>query len=120
MATTSAPSQASFYLYGITVAGGGATCPAAGVGGAEVETIVEGGLAAVVSRLHGARLRPQRANLAAHHRVLHDLAAAAAGPARRLRHARRSEEQLRRLLRRNHEALARRRWIACAARWRWA
>ena len=48
--------------------------PLSGVGGADVEMVVEGRLAAVVSPLGADKVRPQRANLAAHHRILHDLA----------------------------------------------
>lgn len=73
MATASAPSQTGLYLYGITLADGEAR-PVSGVRGAEVETLVEGGLAAVVSRLDVGRIRPERANLAAHHRILREVA----------------------------------------------
>jgi hypothetical protein len=73
VAATSAPSQTSLYLYGITVADG-MPYSIGGVRGVGVETLVEGNLAAIVSRLDAARVRPERANLAAHHRVLRDLA----------------------------------------------
>jgi hypothetical protein len=61
------------YLYGITLADGVAGFQT-GVAGADVEAVVECGLAAVVSHFGGGRLRPQRAYLAAHHRVLRDMA----------------------------------------------
>ena len=97
--------QAALYLYGITVAGAAAGI-AGGVAGAAVETIVEGGLAAVVSRLGGARLRPQRAHLAAHHRVLRDLAAAASILPVVFGTLVSREDDLRGVLRQNHEAWA--------------
>ena len=52
----------------------GAAFSAAGVSGAAVEPIGEGRIAAVVSRLSRVSIRPQRSNLAAHHRLLQDLA----------------------------------------------
>ena len=99
-----AGSQAALYLYGITIAG--ATPPVGGVAGAAVEAIAEGVLAAIVSRLGGARLRPQRAHLAAHHRVLRDLART--GPVLPVVFGTLvpREEELRSVLRRNHAALA--------------
>ena len=63
----------AWYLYGVTVAQA-MTCSREGVGGAAVELVVEGPVAAVVSRLGVGKVRPQRANLAAHHHVLRDLA----------------------------------------------
>ncbi len=104
MATASAPSRTGWYLYGITVCG--ATQGLAGVAGAEVEAIVEGGLAAVVSPLGAERIRPNRANLAAHHRVLRDLAEQRPVLPVVFGTVTGSDEELRQLLRRNHEALA--------------
>ena len=60
MASISTASQTGLYLYGITVAGR-LPQPMGGVGGASVETIVEGSLAAVVSPTGVDRIRPQRA-----------------------------------------------------------
>ena len=78
MAATIAPSCCGIYLYGITTADAAAattaTRRASGVAGATVETVVEGQLAAVVSRLESEKIRPQRANLASHHRILRELA----------------------------------------------
>jgi hypothetical protein len=68
-----AAGRTGWYLYGITVADP-ISYSRDGVGGAAVELIVEGPLAAVVSRLGAGKVRPQRANLAAHHHVLGDLA----------------------------------------------
>ena len=107
MSTTLAPSHAGVYLYGITTADGRAGA-GHGVGGAEVETLVEGRLAAVVSRLAAGRVRPQRANLAAHHRVLHDLAEQWPVLPVVFGTVAADEEELRRLLQDNHDALVER------------
>ena len=93
------------YLYGITVAGGVANLKN-GVKGAAVETVVEGGLAAVVSRLGAEKLRPQRAHLAAHHRVLHDLACQCPVLPVVFGTLVDSEKWLRGFLRQNHDGLA--------------
>ena len=42
----------------------------AGIDGGEVETVVADGLAAVVTRVSRPKIRAQRANLAAHHKLL--------------------------------------------------
>ncbi len=57
MASTSAAIQTGLYLYlyGITSAKRGTACPLDGMGGAPVETIVEGSLAAVVSDVNDAQ-----------------------------------------------------------------
>jgi hypothetical protein len=65
--------QTGLYLYGITVAGNAVSVHPPGVAGTRVEEIVEGRLAALTSRLAVQKVRPQRANLAAHHLVLSDL-----------------------------------------------
>jgi len=75
MASVASTTQAGLYLYGITVSSGAAPAYAPGVAGARVAEIVEGRLVALVSRLAEPKVRPQRANLAAHHAVLRDLAA---------------------------------------------
>lgn len=74
MASVATTIRAGLYLYGITVSGA-ADAYAPGVAGARVAEVVEGRLAALVSRLAEPKVRPQRANLAAHHAVLRDLAA---------------------------------------------
>jgi hypothetical protein len=79
--------------------------PKSGVAGASVETIVEGSVAAVVSPMSVPRLRPQRANLAAHHRILHDLAEEQPVLPVVFGTISGSEAALRDILRRNHEAL---------------
>ena len=68
--------------------------------------VVEGRLAAVVSRLGAGKVRPQRANLAAHHRVLRDLAEERPVLPVVFGTITGNEEELRRVLRRNHDALA--------------
>jgi hypothetical protein len=77
-----------------------------GVGGAAVELVVEGPLAAVVSRLGAGKVRPQRANLAAHHHVLRDLAEGRAVLPAVFGTVSGSEAELRRVLRRNRESFA--------------
>jgi hypothetical protein len=104
VASVSAPSSTGLYLYGITIADE-MECPTGGVAGAEVETIVEGQLAAVVSRLGAGRVRAQRANLAAHHRVLHELADQRPVLPVVFGSVTGKEDALRRLLRRNYDVL---------------
>ena len=105
MSIALAPSRTGLYLYGITVADH-VVRSFSGVGGADVEFIVEGSLAAVVSQLGTGKVRPQRANLAAHHRILHELAEQWPVLPVAFGTITRDEEQLRRVLRRNREALA--------------
>ena len=64
------------YLYAIVEGGGPRSYPSLGIEGGDVYTISEGRVAAVVSGLAGAKVRPQRANLAAHQAVLKSLMAA--------------------------------------------
>jgi len=96
------------YLYGITVAQGAVPVEVPGVENAEVEQVVEGSLAAIVTRVTARKIRPRRLNLAAHHHVLRDLTdqrpilpvafGTIAG----------SEERLREVLRQNHDLLVER------------
>jgi hypothetical protein len=103
--STSAPSQTGLYLYGITVADH-MLSPLSGVGGADVEFVIEGGVAAVVSQLGVSRVRPQRTNLAAHHRILRDLAEQRPVLPVVFGTITGNEGELRRVLRRNQDALA--------------
>jgi hypothetical protein len=73
MSTLTIVTEQGLYLYGITLAGGAPALPP-GVGGRDVELVLDGALAAVVTRMPTGRIRPQRSNLAAHHQVLRDLA----------------------------------------------
>ena len=68
------------YLYAIVAGGEPRSYPSAGIDGKDVYTITEGGVAAVVSGLAGPKIRPQRANLAAHQAVLKGLMADGATP----------------------------------------
>jgi hypothetical protein len=104
--STSVASQTGLYLYGITVAGH-LLCPFSGVGGAEVELVAEGPLAAIVSPLAQGKVRPQRANLAAHHRILRDLAEERPVAPVVFGTVTGSEGELRRVLRRHQDALTR-------------
>ena len=111
MATTLAPSQTGLYLYGITVAGPLLRCGhhvpmAGGVGGNDVELVVEGPLAAIVSQIGAGKVRPQRANLAAHHRILRDLAQQQPVLPVVFGTLTGNEGELRRVLRRNQGTLA--------------
>jgi hypothetical protein len=65
--------ETGLYLYGIIDAQDGIDLPISGIDGGQVETIECGGIAAVVTRVNRPKIRPQRANLAAHHKLLHAL-----------------------------------------------
>ena len=58
------------YLYAVVEAGAPRSYPSIGIDGSDVYTITEGRVAAVVSGLASPKIRPQRANLAAHQAVL--------------------------------------------------
>jgi hypothetical protein len=58
------------YLYAIVAGGEPRSYPSLGIDGNDVYTIAEGRVAAVVSGLSASKIRPQRANLAAHQAVL--------------------------------------------------
>ncbi len=73
--TTATITETGLYLYGITLASETKPALPPGIAGAAVDLVIEGPLAAVVTRLEADKIRPQRANLAAHHQVLRDLAA---------------------------------------------
>jgi hypothetical protein len=92
-------------LYGITLTECGEPCVAPGVERAAVERFVDGPLAAVVGRLRTRKIRPQRANLAAHHQVLRLLAERQPVLPVAFGTLAESEARLRRILRRNRQAL---------------
>jgi hypothetical protein len=63
----------SFYLYGIIDAQDGLDVSMPGIEGGDIETIEADGVAAVVTRVTCQKIRPQRANLAVHHKLLQAL-----------------------------------------------
>lgn len=72
MSTISAV-EAGLYLYGIIDAQDGLDISMPGIGGGGVETIEADGIAAVVTRVARQKIRPERANLAVHHKLLQKL-----------------------------------------------
>jgi hypothetical protein len=62
--------QGRNYLYAIVASGEPRSYPSLGIEGNDVYSISEGRVAAVVSGLASSKIRPQRANLAAHQAVL--------------------------------------------------
>ena len=74
MASTMESVGTGFYLYGITTAEAALPMQSRGVAEGGVESVVEGPLAAIVTRVAVRNIRPERANLAAHNQVLRDLA----------------------------------------------
>src|ERR1019366_2098483 len=77
---TTAEEGARQYIYAIVRAGAGDIETLEGIGGKLVQAIVEGRVAALVSVMEMARIRPERRNLAAHHGVLKSLMASGAVP----------------------------------------
>ncbi|MEH0021880.1 MAG: GvpL/GvpF family gas vesicle protein [Desulfobacter sp.] len=63
------------YLYAVVNGKGKNSYGPIGIAGKEVYTVGDNGLAAVVSRLKTAQIRPQRKHMAAHHQVLTTLMA---------------------------------------------
>ena len=100
----STATETALYLYGITRADS-AEVDTPGIAGAAVEKIVEGDLGVIVSRITTTRIRPQRTNLAAHHQVLRCLTAGNSALPTAFGVVAGSEEELRTLLRLNHDAL---------------
>ena len=74
MASTTNSIETGLYLYGITTAEGALPVRTPGVAGGSVERVVEGPLAAIVTRVAVHKIRPERSNLAAHNQILRDLA----------------------------------------------
>ena len=71
--TTLTAVETGLYVYGIIDAGDGLNVALSGIEGGEIETVAVDGLAAVVTRVDRRKIRPQRAHLAVHNRVLHEL-----------------------------------------------
>ena len=65
--------ETGLYLYGITDARDGLDVAIRGIDGGSIETIEADGIAAVVTRVGRQKIRPQRANLAAHNNLLRSL-----------------------------------------------
>lgn len=93
------------YLYGITLARDSTRIDTPGVGQGEVERIVVGSLAAVVTRTGDRKPRPARSNLAAHNQILKDLTERQPVLPAVFGTVLRSERQLRDVLRRHHQTL---------------
>ncbi|MFH1923649.1 MAG: GvpL/GvpF family gas vesicle protein [Planctomycetota bacterium] len=74
MASTTSSIETGLYLYGITTAEGALPAQTPGVAGGSVERVVEGPVAAIVTRVSVSKIRPERSNLAAHNQILRDLA----------------------------------------------
>ncbi len=105
MANVATENQSGIYLYGITAVNALNEIDGDGVGGAAVEAVVECGLAAFVSRVEQRKVRPQRANLAAHQRVLRKLAERRTVLPIVFGMTADGEDELRGILRRNRDAL---------------
>jgi hypothetical protein len=99
--------ETAVYLYGITDARAAIPAESPGIDGGEVESVVEGELAAIVTRVARRTIRAQRANLAAHHRLLRALVAGQGVLPCAFGLVAADEEQLRSVLRQNHESLVR-------------
>ena len=106
MASVIAGTETVLYLYGMIGAEADVDDAGSGLGGARLETLVEGRVAAVFSPTGAGKVRPQRGNLAAHHRVLHDLARRHAVLPVVFGTVVESEDELREFVRDNHDALA--------------
>jgi hypothetical protein len=72
MSTISAV-ETGLYLYGIIDSQDGLDVSMPGIEGGAIETIEADGIAAVVTRVGLQKIRPQRANLAVHHKLLQAL-----------------------------------------------
>ncbi len=105
MASSTTAIESGLYLYGITFHQGDVPVEVPGIDNAEVEQIVEGSLAAIVTRVNRQNIRPQRSNLAAHHQVLRDLTDQRPVLPVAFGTIAADESHLREVLRRNHDAL---------------
>ena len=99
--------EAGVYLYGIIDARDGLDVSNRGIDGGNVETIESDGLAAVVTRVACAKIRPQRANLAVHNKLLHQLVEHQAVIPCAFGMVASGEEQLQEVLRANRDELLR-------------
>ena len=106
MSTISAV-EAGLYLYGIIDAQDGLDISMSGIEGGDIEAIETDGIAAVVTRVGCQKIRPQRANLAIHHKLLHELFQHQAIIPCAFGMVAASEDQLQEVLRANHAELQR-------------
>jgi hypothetical protein len=97
--------EAGIYLYGITEAEEGLPIAMPGIDGGQIETIVVEELAAIVTRVAHKKIRAQRSNLAAHHRLLNELIQRQTMLPCAFGTVAASEQQLRRILRLNQGKL---------------
>jgi hypothetical protein len=97
--------EAGFYVYGIIDAQEGLGFSMPGIDGGDVETIESDGLAAVITRVGRRTIRPQRANLAVHNKLLHKLVRQQAVIPCAFGLIASSEEQLQEVLRANRDKL---------------
>ena len=106
MASMATSIATALYLYGITSADADAATAGGGIDGGEVTTLAEGRIVAIVSEADPGKLRPQRANLAAHHRVLREWSGRQTVLPVVFGTVVGSDDDLRRFLRLNQDALA--------------
>ncbi len=105
--TTISAVAAGFYLYGIIDAQDGLDVSMPGIEGGDVELVEADGIAAVVTPVGRRKIRPQRANLAVHHKLLHHLVQRQAVIPCAFGLVASSAEQLLEVLRANHAELQR-------------
>jgi hypothetical protein len=99
--------EAGLYLYGIIDAQDGLDVSMPGIEGGDVELIEVDGIAAVITRVGHQKIRPQRANLAVHHKLLHGLVQHQTVIPCAFGMVASSEEQLQEVLRANGDELRR-------------
>jgi hypothetical protein len=97
--------ETGLYVYGIIDAHEGLNLAVRGIDGGDIETIEADGVAAVVTRVRQSKIRPQRANLAAHNNLLRSLVEHQAVIPCAFGMIAASEEQLQGVLRTNHDKL---------------
>jgi hypothetical protein len=97
--------ETGLYLYGIIDARDGLDATTRGIDGGSIETIETDGIAAVITRVSRPRIRPQRANLAAHNNLLRSLVEHQTVIPCAFGMVASSEEQLQDVLRANHDKL---------------
>jgi hypothetical protein len=99
--------EAGLYLYGIIDTHDGFEVSMPGIEGGHIETIDADGIAAVVTRVGHKKIRPQRANLAVHNKLLQELVQHQAVLPCAFGTVATSEEQLLEVLRTNCDELRR-------------